>query len=268
MTYLLIDTSYSIFYRFYATMRWYQCSHPDDTFPNDYNWFNNEIFNKMFVKNYYKSFSKVIKKYNIEEKNIIFTMDCKRKDIWRMDYYTPYKSNRVNTSNMKPFFTYTYDTIINNLVIHNGCKVLKHDKLEADDIICLTKKYIRNIYPDTSIIIISSDCDLLQLIDDKTFIINLQNKLLNDKCKHISPSLYLDIKIICGDKSDNITGCFNKCGEKTAIKLLNNKHLLKEKIRKNPGSLHKYALNSILIHFDNIPTNLVDSCNKRIQSIL
>lgn len=268
MTYLLIDTSYSIFYRFYATKRWYQCAHSDDTFPDDYNWFNNELFRPMFIKNYYKSFSKIIKKYNIEEKNIIFIRDCSRKDIWRMDYYKPYKSTRKDTSNIKPFFTYTYDTIISDLVEKKGCKVIQHPHLEADDIICLCKKYIRNAYPDTSIIIISSDCDLIQLIDPKTSIINLQHKLLNDKCKDMSPSQYVDIKIICGDTSDNIEGCFNKCGEKTALKLIHNKQLLKEKIRKNPGSLYTYALNTILIHFDNIPTHLVDSCNSLIQTIL
>ena len=30
MSYLLIDTSYLNFYRYYATLQWYTRSHPDD----------------------------------------------------------------------------------------------------------------------------------------------------------------------------------------------------------------------------------------------
>ena len=41
--YLLIDTSYSIFYRYYATHRWYHFAHPDDKFDDDYEWFENEV---------------------------------------------------------------------------------------------------------------------------------------------------------------------------------------------------------------------------------
>ena len=141
-----------------------------------------------------------------------------------------------------------------------------HDNLEADDIIFLTKKYIRNKDKDSKIIIVASDYDLLQLLDENTILINLQNKILNTKSKG-DPKLDLEIKIICGDKSDNIEGCFKKCGEKTALKLINDKTLLADKFRKNPGSLDKYALNKILVDMENIPKNLSDSCNKIITSL-
>ena len=43
-TYLLIDTSYTIFYRFYATKIWYNLAHPGDKFEANYDWFQNTVF--------------------------------------------------------------------------------------------------------------------------------------------------------------------------------------------------------------------------------
>ena len=272
MNYLLIDTSYTIFYRYYATLRWYNFAHRDDVYPDDYEWFDNEIFRNMFIKKYTQSFNKIIKKYKISPKNIIFIRDCKRNDIWRRLFYQDYKSNRENLNGKifkgGPFFNYVYNTIIINLVNNYGYKMLKHDNLEADDIIYLTKHYLRKLNTENKIIIISSDTDLLQLLDENTYIYNLQNKCINNKCGNNTPKDYLEIKIICGDNSDNIPGCFNKCGQKTALKLIKDKNLLLDKFRKNPDSLDKYTLNRILIDLNNIPSNLVLSCDEYIQSIL
>ena len=60
-TYLLVDTSYTLFYRYYATMRWYNFAHPEDKFDDDYDWIDNQIFKNMFEKKYYEGFSKIIK---------------------------------------------------------------------------------------------------------------------------------------------------------------------------------------------------------------
>ena len=270
--YLLIDTSYTIFFRYYATKRWYNFSHPEDKFEEDYEWFNNEIFKNMFEKQFYDSFTKIIKKYNVPEKNIVFIRDCPRNEIWINKFSNIYKANRdeLYGSDNKivfkggPFFKYTYNTIIPDIVSKKGSKVIKHDNMEADDIIALTKNYLRNKYPDEKIIIVASDCDLLQLLDDNTDIINLKNQLLNKKSTG-NPKMDLEIKILCGDKSDNISSCFNKCGIKTATKLFNDKNLLAEKFKKNPDSLDKYALNKILIDFSNIPKELVNSCSVLIK---
>ena len=44
---ILVDTSYTSFYRFFATLRWYSLTNPDDYKLNnnpEYNWFDNQIF--------------------------------------------------------------------------------------------------------------------------------------------------------------------------------------------------------------------------------
>lgn len=272
MNFLLIDTSYTIFYRYFATMRWYNFAHRDDVFPDDYDWFDNEIFKNMFIKKYKQSFDKIIAKYKIDSQNIIFIRDCSRNNIWRRLYDKNYKLNRdiIHGKEFKggPFFKYVYETIILDFIKYNKYKMLQHNNLEADDIIYLTKNYIREQDNNNNIIIISSDTDLLQMIDTKTYIYNLQNKCINNKCGEHNVKDFLEMKIICGDKSDNIPGCFSKCGPKTSLKLIKNTELLLEKFRKNPNSFDRYTLNRILIDLNNIPKDLIVSCNKVINLTL
>ena len=45
----------------------------------------------------------------------------------------------------------------------------------------LTKNHLRKKYPDEKIILVTSDHDLLQIIDENTVLVNLQNKELNPK---------------------------------------------------------------------------------------
>ena len=112
--FLLIDLSYCIFHRYYATMRWYKFAHKEDNYPDDYNWFDNEIFKNMFEKKFKENFKNIIKKNKINEKNIFYIRDCPRTEIWRMKYYDKYKCNREKTDKTfkgGPFFKYTYNKI-------------------------------------------------------------------------------------------------------------------------------------------------------------
>ena len=164
-------------------------------------------------------------------------------------------------------FKTVYEEILPEIIRDRKCKVLKHENLEGDDIIFLTKNYIREKNKDNNIIIIANDHDLLQLIDSKTVIINLKEQKLNEKSLG-SPELDLEVKIICGDKSDNIPPCFKNCGIKTAIKLINDRGLLKEKFRNNPSSLNIYAINKMIIDLNNIPIELKESCLLKIEELI
>ena len=260
MNFLLIDTSYVIFYRYYAIQRWYQFAHKDDKFEKDYDWSNNEIFLNKFKDKFLDTISKIIKKYNIKDEYIIFCRDCPRKNIWRNIYYNQYKLNRNNedNDNIGKFFKIAYNEIIPELIKEKKFKLLNHDKLEADDIIYLTKKHIQEKLEYNKIIIIANDYDLLQILDNNTILINLKEKLLNEKSDG-SPEIDLSLKIICGDKSDNIPSCFKNCGKKTGLKLIENKNLLLNKFKENPESLNIYAINKMIIDLSNIPIELKDS---------
>ena len=108
-----------------------------------------------------------------------------------------------------------------------GIKVLELPGWEADDI----QGPIANMahgYPDTESYILSGDRDLLQLIDDKiTVLLATNSDTLVMKRQEfftkygIDPSLFVDMKALMGDSSDNIPGVAG-VGEKTASGLIQN----------------------------------------------
>ena len=67
------------------------------------------------------------------------------------------------------------------------------------------------------------------------------------------------MKIITGDKSDNIKGVFKRCGLKTACKYYENKELFEKKLKNEEGAMDRYLLNKKLIDFNEIPEDLVNN---------
>ena len=120
-----------------------------------------------------------------------------------------------------------------------------------------------DINPDSKIKIISSDHDLLQIIDGKS---NIELYTANLKCYNNkscgSKDLDCFLKAILGDSSDNIPKVIYRLGQKTAIKLYNDKNLLLQKFSQNEGSFKTYCLNRMLVDFNYIPTELKTYYNK------
>ena len=245
MNILLIDLSYYNFYRYYATVSWYKRVYPEENL-DDYT--ENVIFIQKFEKMFIENINKYKKKFNIDK--LYFCRDCPRKNIWRMEYFSEYKSNR-NSKEFKggEIFKYSTEKILPKILDENNI-LLSIDKLEADDIIYLYSKYQNN----QNITIIGSDHDLLQIISA-----NPNIKLYEASLKHISDKakesvdLHNFLKSVLGDPSDNIKKIEKGLGEKTALKLFHNKNLLDEKFKKNPELQKQYNLNRLLVDFSYIP---------------
>ncbi|NCC55274.1 MAG: DNA polymerase I, partial [Erysipelotrichia bacterium] len=120
----------------------------------------------------------------------------------------------------------------------------EEEGIEADDIIGSLAKS----YPDYQVHILSSDKDLLQLIDDTTDVL-LMKKGISDmqvvdanalyEMMQLTPLQIIDFKGLSGDASDNIPGV-KGVGEKTAIKLLSDYQSVEgvyENIEKIKGKL-------------------------------
>lgn len=256
---LIIDTSYYNFYRFYATVTWYKNAHPEEEIQSDYDWIQNTEFMEKFKKLFIENIKKFQKKFKICK--TIFARDCRRENIWRNHIYKMYKKNRdelYTKSNFKggAVFKYSYDSILPELLNKDDTSQLKIDCLEADDIIYLTCQKLTDQY---NISIISSDHDLLQIIDGKDNIklYNANLKCYNDKSKG-SADLDNFCKAILGDSSDNIDKVFEKVGPKTAIKLYNDRNLLLKKFEEQPDSFHRYCVNRSLVDFKYIPDIYID----------
>jgi 5'-3' exonuclease len=154
-----------------------------------------------------------------------------------------------------PFFKMAYE---DELFQKGGAKaILKHPRLEADDCIAISVKYLITKYPECTIYIITSDRDYLQLNSHNVFLYNLAFKnIAENKSSTGNSKTDLEIKIIMGDTSDNIPSVFPKCGPKTAQKCVEDPEFFKKKMDNNPEYYAKYELNKKLVNFDNIPEDL------------
>ena len=140
--------------------------------------------------------------------------------------------------------------------------------MEGDDIVAISKKIIRQKYPEALIIILANDHDYCQLLDDYTQIINFQNKNLRESKKvFVEPDKNLFYKIVLGDKSDNILPIFKKCGPKTCEKYYENKDLFLEALAKDSEAQEKYELNKKLVDFNEIPGELANKFLEEYKEI-
>ena len=264
---ILIDTSYCCFYRYHALCNWYKLAHPEEPF-DDTNIGENKIFMDKFHKKFVDMIIEFKKLYSTN--NMILALDGRNN--WRKLLYTEYKANRKNSSSRigdDYIFQYLQSIIIPDLYQQFNIPSILVNEAEGDDVISVVKKNIRKEYPEKQIIIITSDTDLCQLIDDYTTIRDLKKKLLNDNLtkENLDAKDYLELKCIMGDKSDNIPPIFPKCGKKTAQKYLDNPDLLIEKLVTNDIWEGNYKLNKTLIDLENIPLDIQTSILENYNNI-
>lgn len=176
----------------------------------------------------------------------------KGKHTFRHELFAEYKGGRKET----PEALVEQFPIAREYLEAAGIKQFEMTDIEADDIIgSMIKKY-----PDWDINVLSSDRDMLQLIDDTTSVW-LMKKGISDieemtvaslkEKMGITPDQIRDLKGLMGDASDNIPG-IPKVGEKTALKLLEqfgtvenliaNTDQLKGKLKENVEAFQAQAL--------------------------
>jgi len=266
---ILVDASYTSFYRFFATLRWLSMSQPDlyKERKDDvkYDWSQNEIFIQKYEKMYLESIVKLVGKKEFNNSKVIFCLDSPKNDIWRTKLMENYKGDRFDLTlknNFKPTFKYTYESIIPNLIKNNPDKIysLVMDKLEADDLIAIICKNYEKENPEMKIYLVSGDKDFLQLGRPNLFFADYKAKkpfLLNkDEAKEL-----LKQKILNGDCSDNISSIFPKDRKIMPLKLKKelseDNDKLNDYLSKNKEMKEKFELNQKLINFDFIPEKLV-----------
>ena len=162
----------------------------------------------------------LIKVIHIEKPtHIVIAFDHARKT-FRNELYPEYKMQRKAT----PVELVSQFPLIKKMLQAMGIKTIEQEGIEADDIIGTIARHI-----DCKKYILSGDRDLLQLIDDNTFVwltkkgVSEIDKVDETRLKelyNISPSQVIELKALMGDTSDNIPGV-RGIGEKTAQALIN-----------------------------------------------
>jgi len=176
---------------------------------------------KGFPTNALYGFANMINKILNEEKPKYVLVAFDKGKTFRHDNYHEYKAGRIETpTELKQQFS-----VAKEMLDAMGIKWFEIDGYEADDIIGTFSSLVTNS-SDFEGLIISSDRDLLQLINDKITVKLLKTKdyIMMDKSTFIEtygiePIRIIDLKGLQGDSSDNIPGV-KGIGEKTALKLL------------------------------------------------
>lgn len=251
---VLIDQSYYIFNRYYATLSWYNRRYNEIIDENE--------FNISFFRHFESDMQKIVKKFKTVKSNIIFCCDCSRTDIWRNELYKDYKSTRTKKQN----FNSSIFLLFKNYISNHDYHYCECDNLEADDITYIIQRKIKEELSNTSIIIITNDNDYLQMYDDNTKIINMQFKDISLRIKS-DPKIELEFKIIYGDKSDNIPKIQNGMNKENAFKLASMESNDKIKYLDENNLMDKYLLNKKLVDLREIPEKLIIDFNSKYNII-
>lgn len=175
---------------------------------------------KGFVTNALYGFTNMMNKIIHEEEFSYILVAFDKGKTFRHDTYSLYKAGRIETpADLKSQFPKAKE-----MLDAMGIKWYETDGYEADDIIGTLSKMACE--DDYETLIVSSDRDLLQLINDKVTVKLLKTKdyIMMTRDAFVSeynlePIKIIDLKGLQGDKSDNIPGV-KGIGEKTALKLL------------------------------------------------
>ncbi|MDD3241736.1 MAG: DNA polymerase I [Bacilli bacterium] len=209
---VLVDGNNLVYRSYYAT------AYTGNTMKNSKGFPTNAIYG------YINMLNKIIN----EEKPEFIMVAFDKGKTFRHDQFEAYKDGRIET----PEDLKKQMPIAKQITEAMGIKYMEIDNYEADDIIGTYSEKLN--YDDHKITIISSDKDLLQLIND-----NVEVKLLKqsgfirmDRETFINeygvePIKMIDLKALMGDPADNIPGV-KGIGEKTAISLIKEFGSLKE----------------------------------------
>ena len=270
---ILVDTSYTNFYRFFATIRWFSFSNKDMwklvKDDNKYDWSLNKIFIDKYEKMYLQSIIKLIGKRNFKKSIIVFCMDSKKNTLWRHKIMKNYKGNRTNLEkkrNFKSTFDITYKTIIPTIVKNNeNIFSIKVGTAEADDVIAIITNYFKEKNPDLSIDIISGDEDFKQLGRKNVTFLDYRKSKKPIQLTEEEAKLNLLNKILCGDSSDNIK-CI--CSKKIKDDIINDKNKLELYLNNNKDIKNKFNINKKMIDFNEIPIDIVNKTLKKSKKII
>ncbi|WDE95660.1 DNA polymerase I [Lentisphaera profundi] len=162
------------------------------------------------------SFENIIRDFNPSQIVAVFDAGS---ETFRNEMYAEYKANRKECpEELKPQFD-----LVKEYIALRGIPLLIQKGFEADDIIATVATQATGAHIKT--VICSGDKDLMQLVNDHTYICHThKDNLMIDaekvfKIMGVRPDQIVDYLSICGDSADNIPG-LPGIGPKGASKLL------------------------------------------------
>lgn len=199
---------------------------------------------------------------SLDPTKVVLAFDSRNS--WRYKIYDEYKANRKDQKGKYPLDKKKFNEAIENMIVEmktyfSSIYTIKVDEAEGDDIMAvLTREVFTK--KNQRVTIVTGDTDLNQLLMDKR--VRQYNPMKNDFFNVLNPKKSLDIKILSGDKSDNITPIKRGVGVVTAEKILNYEDGVDTFISLQETTLEKeliqsnYQRNKKLIDLEFIPQNI------------
>lgn len=203
--------------------------------------------------------------------DIVFAMDDKLTHSFRKDLYPEYKAQRQLVKRqyqIQPIKDYIVNVLFKELDIAEqyGYNVIKVNGAEGDDVIATTLLKLKDNY--IGMMLIASDRDFLQIDGIREFDLFGKEAQRDLGGEIVSAKDYLLGKILMGDRSDNISQVFTRCGPKTALKWTKDKAALKKVLKEDQSLASKYLLNKKMISFAHIPQELSDKIVREVNESL
>jgi len=225
-------------------------SHGQDPLDKTYGYFKFLVMNGIF---------KNIK--NFQPTKVIIASDSR--NYWRRDIYPGYKASRKGMRDKSGIdfdhFFGVYDKFMEDLkealtMIH----FLAVHRCEADDIIAVLTK---ERFQKDDVVNYSTDKDMYQLFKYKNY--TQFDPIKKKFITHLNPARELVLKILTGDRGDDIPGVKSKCGPVTAQQMLDlglTNSLLNKSMEDN------FERNKQLIDFDMIPLEIVEKITSEFDN--
>lgn len=251
---MYIDSSYVYYHTFYGIIRTYNKKFDIDveSQTSSFEIGDDPEFRAMFRKKFNYDMMNIAKKFMTQHdwSRFIFAIDCPGHEIWRNELHPTYKAGRVKVNkqyqgSQKVIKRWFHDTLIPEMV-ELGASSIAIPNAECDDIIGVVMR--RDPYENN--VAITSDHDYIQLRDFGT-IMTLEGRNLTEEFPDAKRSLME--KCLTGDKSDNITQAFVKCGPATAAKFMDNHEFRAKKLAEHPDIMSIVKFNKSLIDMKEIP---------------
>lgn len=159
------------------------------------------------------------------------------------------------------------DAFLNEIAPLFRMKVVDYDRAEADDVIYVAVTKTSADYK--SIVVVSRDGDLLQLMEDNRVVI--YDHVARDLKACIDPKKILESKILSGDSSDNINGLAlpgkkRKIGKAGAMKLLESVGWYNDLMAHGESVEKQYIRNKKLVDLSCTPTHIQEAIVKLLES--
>ena len=220
------------------------------------------------ITGFLQSIALSIRQFNPTRCVVVF--DGKGGSERRKKIYPEYKERRKTTYRLNRKYEFKddeqeHDAMLRQLVRSAEyidslpVTIMVIDNVEADDVIAYVAELLRE-RKSKKTVLLSTDKDFLQLVDENTFVWNPARKILYNRKEIkkqfiVSAENFLLYRLIDGDPSDNINGV-RGIGPKTIIKKL---PLLLEDKKVSVDGLLEFASKKLLEAEDKIYSKLIES---------